>query len=370
MTRSKFLYIMTISLLSRLSCGLFVYLGHMQRPFLSPVPGGWEGIRNWWLNPWTTYDSKWYLDIALNGYQEHTTAFFPLYPLLLRFGGKTELGMALAGFLISNVCFILALWVLYMLTENEYGEKEAAIVVFLLAFFPTTAFFSAVYTESLFLLLITLSFYWVRKHHWVLAGFFGILASLTRNPGFLIFAALGIEYYSYIKKHEFNFRYIHIISIFLPLAGFAAVQLYFWSKFSGPLAGIHSQQFYYRALGWPWEPIINEIINISTFDLLTLLNLTVVILVFILIVKYRNILRPSYGLLLLGVILMHLTYQRIIPPYTIGAARYMSTTFPFVFLLAITFRDFRQSGKVILTSIYLFFCALTSYTFGLKGFLG
>ena len=58
---------------SRLLCSGLVYFGHSKRTFLSPVPGGWEGIENWWLNPWTTYDSQWYLQIAVDGYQTHTT---------------------------------------------------------------------------------------------------------------------------------------------------------------------------------------------------------------------------------------------------------------------------------------------------------
>src|SRR5262245_17225291 len=71
-------------LLSRVWVALFVYLGHARRPFLAPVLGGWEGVANWWLNPWTTYDSQWFLRIATTGYEPLTASFFPLYSLLLK----------------------------------------------------------------------------------------------------------------------------------------------------------------------------------------------------------------------------------------------------------------------------------------------
>lgn len=82
--------VMAAYLISRLICIMFVYLGHAQRVYLQQVPGGWEGVANWWLNPWTTYDSRLFLDIAANGYREITTPFYPLYPALLNLSGKTD----------------------------------------------------------------------------------------------------------------------------------------------------------------------------------------------------------------------------------------------------------------------------------------
>ena len=55
--------------LSRLWVALFAYVGHAQRPFLAPISGGWEGVANWWLNPWTTYDSSMFLRLAAAGYE-------------------------------------------------------------------------------------------------------------------------------------------------------------------------------------------------------------------------------------------------------------------------------------------------------------
>ena len=179
---------------SRFFCSFFVYLGHYYRKTPAFMPGMWEGVDNGWLNPWTTYDSVYYLTIAKVGYQNFTSPFFPLYPLLLRLGGDSQIGMAIVGIVISNLAFAAALYFLYRLTEMDNGHKAATAAVWLLAFFPTTAFFSAVYTESTFLLLLLLCFYSARQHQWMIGGLSGALASLCRNPGVLISDALALEY--------------------------------------------------------------------------------------------------------------------------------------------------------------------------------
>lgn len=360
---------------SRVLCGLFVYLAHCRREYLSPVSGGWEGVENWWINPWTTYDSLWFISIARDGYQEHTAAFFPLYPLLLKLGGDTEIGMAIVGVFVSNASFLFALYIVHRLTEMDFSEKVAKITVFLLAFFPTTVFFSAVYADSLFLLLLLLTFYLARRSYWLMAGIMGLLAALTRNPGILVFFALVYEYIVSANSDRKKYSLIDIASISLPLVGFISVQAYFSAIFGNKLSGITSQQFYHRDIGWPWVPVWKDFYNISTFnsfDLTTFVNFIVIVFAFVLTVKYRNVLKASYCFFLLGIMLMHLTYQRIIPPYTIGAARYMAMTFPFAQLIAIKVNQLslRPFFMGMAVAQYVFISFIMSYIFGLKGFLG
>src|SRR5918912_2573706 len=53
------------------------------------------------LSYWATWDGSWYEDIARLGYADATsTAFFPLYPLLVRGGVEIGLPPALAGIVI------------------------------------------------------------------------------------------------------------------------------------------------------------------------------------------------------------------------------------------------------------------------------
>lgn len=356
---------------SRLLCALFVYLGHSQRVFLSPVNGGWEGVHSWWLNPWTTYDSQWFISVATSGYQPHTTPFFPLYPFLLKLG-STPGGMAVLGITISNLALLAALYVFFLLTEMDYGRRVAQTGVWLLAFFPTTAFFSAVYTESLFLFLLLLSFYAARKNHWGVAGLCGLLASLTRNPGFLIFFALLIEYFQSGKPvHE---RSKATLSISLPLLGFLSVQGYFWFKFGSPLAGVSSQKMYYRNPSLPWVPLWKDLVNLfnpHSIEIVTFLNVFFIVLSAVLIASYFRATRKSYLVFLAGIIMMNLCYARIFPPYTASSVRYLSTAFPFTMLLAVLVSDFSSRKSILFLEggIYLFLCFYFSYLFGLKIFI-
>ena len=62
-----------------------------------------------------------------------------------------------------------------------------------LLLFPASFYFNAIYSESLFLMLVTLSFYFFRKEKYFWASFFGFFASLTRVFGVLLFLSFVIE---------------------------------------------------------------------------------------------------------------------------------------------------------------------------------
>jgi len=361
---------------SRFTCGLFVYLGHLQKGDTLSIAGRWEGVAAWWLNPWTLYDSQYYLSIARDGYQAITSPFFPLYPFLLKFGGNSDVGMAAAGFTISNLAFLLSLYLLHRLTEMDYGAKAADGAVWLLAFFPTTPFFSAVYTESLFLLLLLLAFYAARREQWMLAGLAGLVAALTRNPGILISAALAVEY---LRNRDFSLRKLefpHLFFLALPLLGFIGVQAYLAGQVGNTLPGVASQKLFYRAPTYPWVPLWKDAVGFFTYqdyDLVVFVNLFSVAVALLLAFRFRRTLRPGYAVLLFGIILMNLTYALRVPPYTTGTVRYLSTAFPFVQLAGLyaTRPDslvwrFRRAGA----GTYLYLLLLFSYMFGLKYFLG
>ena len=364
---------------SRVACFLFVYLGHSLRTWFNfpSTSGLFEGVANWWLNPWTTFDSKWFLSVAHQGYQPHTTPFFPLYPFLLKLGGDSEAGMALAGICISNICFFLALYLLFRLTELELGLNVAKASVWLLAFYPTTAFFSAVYTESLFLLLLLLTFYSARLRRWHTAGLCGLLAALTRNPGVLICLALSLAYLKSIDYDWRSIRFSALGSITLPLCGLVLVQLYYWHLFDNPLIGIESQKYFFRSIGWPWRPVLADFENLVSLRyfgnmfFVSFLNLVTIGMTVILAIRYFKLVDLHYLVLIFGIISMNLVYQHVIPPYTAGSVRYMSTVFPFIQLLAI----FCSTGwlarvKKAAGGVYFYVFLICSASFGMKSFLG
>jgi len=208
--REGILYCLKVFLALRL--GLFVlglvataiFLPHSSHPGVLPPPvdvPGWPAheITPGWHNLFTSFerqDALWFLRIATDGYAvgDGSAAFFPLYPLVVQlfsFGlGGHPLAAAL---LVSNVAFLGALIVLYFLTASELSEPAARRTVLYLAVFPTSFFFLAPYSESLFLLLAVSSFWAARRRRWALAGILGALAAATRSVGVLLAPALAFE---------------------------------------------------------------------------------------------------------------------------------------------------------------------------------
>src|SRR5688500_10795324 len=153
-------------------------------------------VGNALIAPAVRWDSNWYVDTAVAGYlrEDRQPVFFPLYPLLMRAVGTLVGSVLVAGILISLVAFFAALVMLHRLTERELGRDAARRTVFLLAFFPFALFFSAVYTEALFLALELGAFWAARRGRWAWAGVLGALGSATRNTGALLLPALLVLY--------------------------------------------------------------------------------------------------------------------------------------------------------------------------------
>jgi hypothetical protein len=139
------------------------------------------------------WDAIHYLTIAAHGYaRAGDTVFFPLYPLLIHALSYLIGSAALAGVVISTVAFAVALALLDRLARLELGAHVAAATVLLVAFAPLSFFFSAVYTESLFLALSVGAFYAARQGRWRLAVALGALSAVTRVTGILLVLPLAI----------------------------------------------------------------------------------------------------------------------------------------------------------------------------------
>jgi Mannosyltransferase (PIG-V) len=179
------------------------------------------------INMWTRWDSLWYMEIAKNGYgfkpdAPSTTSFFPLYPMCMRLAHRYirlphDVGWALSGIVVSNLALIAALCYLVLLIRLDFDETIASRAVLYTSIFPATLFLSAVYTESLFLLIVVSAFYYARKGHWLLAGLIGMAGAICRSPGFLLIIPLAVEY---LAQKNFRWREIKIDIlplIFIPL---------------------------------------------------------------------------------------------------------------------------------------------------------
>ena len=135
--------------------------------------------------PLARWDSVWYLTIAAHGYADNVQrmAFFPLYPALIHVVGWFTSSELVAGVLISLAAFAAGLALLHRLVLLDFSREVADTTVMLLSFCPMAFFFSAVYSESLFLALSVGCIYAARRERWWLAGALGGLAALSRNGG-------------------------------------------------------------------------------------------------------------------------------------------------------------------------------------------
>lgn len=186
------------------------------RPF-QPLDG-WIGTI---VNPFQLWDGLWYRLIAADGYDgwPAKAAFWPLYPWTTRLAHDLfGLSYETAGYVISNASFVVALILLYRLLALDFDRKVAAASLWAIALFPTAFFFSAAYTESLFLMLIVGALLAGRLQRWWLAGLVGALAALTRSYGmFLVlpFAVLLWQQYGETLRRQ----PVRIVPVGMPLLG-------------------------------------------------------------------------------------------------------------------------------------------------------
>src|SRR3954452_19459149 len=141
------------------------------------------------LSPLARWDSVWYLGIAHDGYSGASSAFFPLYPLLVRaFAVSGSPGALLvSAYFVSLTSLFGALWLMHRLVALELGSDALArSAVMLLAVFPGALWFGVPYSESLFLLLSVGTFYAARTGRWWVAGALAALAAGTRSAGIVL----------------------------------------------------------------------------------------------------------------------------------------------------------------------------------------
>ena len=153
------------------------------------------------LNLPARYDAGWYLGIAANGYRwdpavsgQQNIAFMPALPMLMRFGGRLLGGQPLwAGQIVVLLASFWGFVYVYRLARAWLGDAEgAATAIALLAAYPFAVFYSAVYTESIFLLCSAGAFYHLTRREYGRTAAFALLCGFARPNGFLMAIPLAL----------------------------------------------------------------------------------------------------------------------------------------------------------------------------------
>jgi hypothetical protein len=295
-----------------------------------------------WLDIWGVWDTGWYVDIATNGYTlssqfaglEHQSnyAFFPLYPMLMRFLGTIIGDYYVAGLILSNIFLLIACTFLYKLVRLDAENETALRSVKYLFLFPNAFIFSGVFTEPLFLALVLICFYYAKKGNWPAVGLNGFLVSLTRPNGFWMILPLS---YEYLKSKNFRVKNIRIDLLFLALLplGFLAYGFYIYYLTGKPLALLEIQSAWGVKFTNPlrvlWQGLLSQKYDDVFATYFTIFFLWFLILSF----KKLNFSHWLYGMYM------------ILVPLTAGLEaipRYILPVFP----LYIAFAKFGESSKL------------------------
>lgn len=170
----------------------WIYADDAGRLYDAALPSG--SFLHDWIEPWHRWDSGWYLMNAMQPFTfETAAAFAPLFSLITAVVAPlVASNYVLAGLIVSNIACAAAMILLYRLVEDEFGGGDLPLrTIALLAAFPTAFFLTAVYAESLYLVLTLLMFHAANRQKWWLAGLAAGLATLARMQGLILYFPLA-----------------------------------------------------------------------------------------------------------------------------------------------------------------------------------
>ena len=223
---------------------------------------------------------------------EYFAAHFPLFPALIKsFAGI--FGYPYSMLFVTALSSILATYFFYRFIEDYVEKKDILWLTVVFALFPARWLIvrSVGASEPLFMAGIIASIYYFKQKKYFFAGFWGMVAQLTKSPGILLFMAyLLILLIPKLKeiatdlKSKISFpgmkKYLSISLIPLSLLG---VFIFYKIRLNDFLAYFHSgdnihlffppfQIFNYSA---PWVGTfwLEEIIFVYLFGLLGLIKL-------------------------------------------------------------------------------------------------
>ncbi len=216
-------------------------------PNRHPNADRWDTARlhdlGYFTDIWARWDSDFFLRIAQNGYDDASAAFHPLYPALIALLGRAFFGhYILAGLVVSLLACLGSFVLLHRLAEERLDVEGARRTVLYLAVFPMALFLQAVYSESLFLVLVLAAFALAERNRFAGAGVVAGLAILTRAAGLALVPALVLLAW----RSRDRLRAFAGLALVLPVA--AIYPLVLWQQVGDPWAFANAQDRWHRHL--------------------------------------------------------------------------------------------------------------------------
>lgn len=152
-----------------------------------------------------SWDSTWYLRIAENGYGrtqiwpgigsvQSDSAFFPLYPVLIRCASAVLPGsLAVAALAVAWLAAGAAAVGVYRVGAHLLGARAGLLLVVLWAVLPHALMLTLAYTEALLTAFAAWALYALLRGRWGWAAGLAVLAGLTRPTGIAVAAAVVVS---------------------------------------------------------------------------------------------------------------------------------------------------------------------------------
>jgi hypothetical protein len=215
-----------------------------------------------WFYSWANFDGVHYITIAQKGYVGTglIQAFFPFLPYVLMhplvlLGGK-EFPILLFGLVITNVAALLLMLSWYFWIKQSYSPKIAFFSSVAIFFFPTAVFWGALYTESLFFLLVIWTLWLTARQKWGWVTMLLLAATATRVVGIFLLPAVWLEILVLNTKlrqpwltlknfslllHQVALQWRALLFTSLGSFGLLLYMRFLWGEFHDPIYFAHVQ---------------------------------------------------------------------------------------------------------------------------------
>lgn len=367
--RGDFWFALRLSLVTRLPP---ILIGLLAVATIGVGPEARPGVyADPWLNLPARWDATWYSDIAALGYRwdgdwtrQQNVVFFPAFPLAARLLAR-PLGMHVlyAGWLIALAAFAWAMVLFVRLARTLASERDATDAAWLLATYPFAIYFSAAYSESLFLLAMCGLFLSVHERRFGQAVLWGLTAGLTRPNGWLLAVPLAVLMWQARPRLSNARQWLHASAVVAaPIAGMLLFTGYLHLRFGDGFAWLRGQAAWgrtFRGLHLVAAERIDYILEYGASSYLTdfptdALNTGAAILALFVLIPVAKRLGAAYGTLVAVLVL---------PPLLVGGTlsfgRLTSILFPaFMWLAAFVPVRHRTAVMVVFAALQGFAATL------------
>ncbi|WP_397600151.1 hypothetical protein [Silvanigrella sp.] len=201
-------------------------------------------------NALSNWDAAWYNSIINDGYNEKSIAFYPLYPFIIKVISillPFQIPAQFIGTVFSSILFIIFnIFILKVINNRENHPKwlipQTKYGYFFFLFAPSSYIFHSSHTESLYLLLSFLAFYYTNKN-WILASALAGLCALTKNQG--IFLSIAIAWMIINSQEKISDKIKKfILSGLISFSFYSIFLIYQYISFSNPFAFLDAQKHF------------------------------------------------------------------------------------------------------------------------------